>query len=423
MSTDLFSGSLLEDSLFPGLTHCGIDWRSLVKSSPQLLSQYRDYLQTKQDYIFINMDYSSLEVYVQASISKDQKMINLVNNRLDFHSENAKSIFGIDYKDLERRLALNPHDPALIQEYELFLTKRKSVKSLTFSLSYGAGPEKIAMDQKITVDEANKLIRDFYNTYPDVERWQNETFLFAIQNGYIETPFGRRRSIPRIKGRMDAYKAFIEEDKKAISALKRSGEYWSLRSDLKTCKNTPIQSVASDMCSVAAFKFKNWIRKNNKRARMMFWVHDAIAFWVHIDDAIETIQACSDIMCNKVKYNGDPVNYNTSLDIGYNYEFMTEIKHFEPTKEFLLEKLQDSLEKDVKKKFKLLVKTMSLTLDNSYVSSLRNTKEDYYNKLVEKLNIPNVYTVDEYMAYCNNVSVEDWIEYRDSLDSEETDVE
>ena len=91
MSTDLFSGSLLEDSLFPGLTHCGIDWRSLVKSSPQLLSQYQDYLQTKQDYIFINMHYSSLEVYVQASISKDQKMINLVNNRLDFHSENAKS--------------------------------------------------------------------------------------------------------------------------------------------------------------------------------------------------------------------------------------------------------------------------------------------------------------------------------------------
>ena len=408
----------LEKSLFPGLTSLGIDWRKYVTEDEELNILYNEYMQFKKEYVFINMDYKSLEVGVLASISKDPKMISVVNAGMDTHSENTRSIYGIDYISLEKNLKASPNDKQLQMEYDHFISKRKSIKSLTFSLSYGAGPEKIATDLKITVSEANDLIRGFYDTYPRVEKWQNETFLFAINNGYIETPFGRRRDISRIKGRHDAYKAFVLEDKKAISSLKKSGEYWSLREDFKTCKNTPIQSVASDMCSVAASKFKNWLKTTEYRARMMFWIHDAISFWCHIDDAIAVITKCSDIMRNDVKYAGDPVNYATSLDIGYNYEFMVEIKDFIPTKEFLQQQLDKSLQLDLTKKFKLLVKATSLAIDKDYVSTLKDTKQDYYDTMVERMGIAGVSTVSEYMAYQNNLSVSEWEEYSQKIDAD-----
>jgi hypothetical protein len=293
-------------------------------------------------------------------------------------------------------------------------------------LLYGASANKIAMDLGISEAEAQKLIDDFYNAYPGVKKWQSESFLGAVQNGYITTPFGRRRSMDRVKGRYDAYKAFCENDAKTISTLKRAGEYWGLREEFKQTINSNIQSTATDMCSSAACKVKEWLKTCGLRAELYFWVHDSIMMACHIDDAIEVIEHVRDIMENKVKYPGDLVNYRTSMDVGFNYEWTSEIEREEwinsSNKRALLEqKLDESLDADLKKKYKLTIKSTSLTLDDNYTKNVQKQKEEYFEKLVNKLNIPGITNPKEYMAYMNNVSEEEYDEIFELLDEEDTD--
>ncbi len=413
----------LDKLAFQSLALAGIDWKAVINNDPKLLDEYLNYLKVKKDWIIVNIDYSQLELYVLASISGDPTMIATVNTGKDIHSENTKNIYKIDYEAFEKELDTLPEGSDRYKEvvYILkdFKTKRKSTKALSFSLSYGAGKEKIAMDNRISVLDAQKLIDGFYDIYPMVKTWQNDTFLFAIQNGYLETPFGRRRATPKIHNRMDAYYALVDENLKYIKQLKKDGEYWSLREEFKTCKNTPIQSVASDMCSWAAHKFKEWLKKAGLRAQMMFWVHDSIVCAVHIDDACKVINRCLEIMENEVKYPGDPVNYRGGLDLGFNYEWTVEVSRkewfVENQRAVLEKKLEESLDLDINKKIKLIVKSSSSDIMNaaSYIPAIRETKQEYFEAMVEKLGL-NVHSPVEYMAMMNSCSVEEYENYFNS---------
>lgn len=419
----------LDKLAFQSLALAGIDWKAVINNDPKLLDEYLNYLKVKKDWIIVNIDYSQLELYVLASISGDPTMIATVNTGKDIHSENTKNIYKIDYEALEKELDTLPEGSDRYKEvvYILkdFKTKRKSTKALSFSLSYGAGKEKIAMDNRISVLDAQKLIDGFYDIYPQVKTWQNDTFLFAIQNGYLETPFGRRRATPKIHNRMDAYYALVDETPKYVKQLKKDGEYWSLREEFKTCKNTPIQSVASDMCSWAAHKFKEWLKKANLRAQMMFWVHDSIVCAVHIDDACQVINRCLEIMENEVKYPNDPVNYRGGLDLGFNYEWTVEVSRkewfVENQRAILEKKLEESLDLDIGKKFKLVVKSSSSDLmsADTYIANMKKTKADYFEKLVEKLGIDGIHTPKDYLLYMNNCTEEEydsWFETNDETE-------
>ncbi len=421
------------DSLsFNSLNSLGIDWRSILKTNPELQQEYDQFLTLRKDWIIVNVDYSQLELYVLASISGDKNMISTVNSGKDIHSENTKKMYNIEYEKLERDFKKATPGTDNYNELETklkdFKAKRKSTKALSFSLSYGAGAEKISMDNRITIKEAQKLIDDFYKIYPGAKLWQEQVFLNAIKSGYIETPWGRRRATPKIHNRMDAYRALVDCDSSSISKLKKAGEYWSLRNEFKTCKNTPIQSVASDMCSLAACKFKEYLKTANKRAEMYFWIHDSIVFAAHIDDTVELIERLMSIMENEVKYDGDPVNYRAALDLGYNYEWTVEVKREDwinntNKKEFILEKLNEALDLDKNKKFKMIIKSTSEDLSNfeAYIKKVKLSKEQYFEKLVEGLGIEGVHSPEDYILQMNGVTKD---EYEQAMGfDEETDGE
>lgn len=368
-----------------------------------------------------------------ASLSKDPALIAVVNSGKDVHNENAKSVYCIDYEDIKLKLteAKEKHDEQSINHYTMlwddFYAKRKTTKSLTFAILYGAGASKIANDLKVTISEAEKLINDFYTAYPKAKEWQDRTFLFAIRDGYIETPFGRKRETPLIKGRNDAYQALVKNDFKVSKELKRNGEYWTLRDEQKQCKNSLIQSTATDYCSIAAIKTNKAFKKNKHlRAKLYFWVHDSIVFHVHIDDAVETIKLVADIMENQVKYEGDPVNYRIDGEVGYSYEYMSKIDRSEIlsdkfTKELILERLDKSLDDDIKKKFSLIVKSTSTVMNDlpTYIAAMKEAKSEYFNGMVEKLGL-GVNTPDEFMASLNMTTLTEYLEATDiSIDDDE----
>ena len=411
---------------FNGLDALGIDWRTLVNKDKNLEKEYLKYLELKSNYIIVNLDFSQLEIYVLASLSGDKKLISAVNSGLDIHSFNCEQVFHLNYSQLEINLKKAKTEEEKKEAETMlkdFKAKRKTIKALTFSLSYGASKEKISMDLRISLQEAEKLINDFYTTYPAIRKWQGDTLLKAIQLGYLETPFGRRRATVKLHGRQDAYSCFIKEDKKIISKLKHESEYWSLRNEFKQVLNSNIQSVASDMCSLAACKFKDWLKTANKRAEMYFWIHDSIVLAVHIDDAVLVIDKLRDIMENQVKYPGDPVNYRASLEVGYNYEWTSEIErkdwiNSQDKKALILDKLNEAIDLDKKKKFKLIVKSSSLEMDEKYLKNIKMSKEVYFEKLCEKLNIDGVYDPESYMCVMNDCTID---EYQNAMNLDEDD--
>lgn len=407
---------------FQSLTSLGIDWVTLIRDNPELTNKYSEFLSLQSDWIVVNIDYSQIELYALASVSRDPGMIKAVNAGLDIHKVNTEKMYSCSYDKIEaefERVKLSSKELVEYKrakaELDLFKSRRKSIKALTFSLSYGAGSYKIAMDQRISEEEAKKLINDFYSLYPEIRKWQQRTFLGAVQNGYIETPFGRRRGTPKVHNRMDAYRALALENAKDIKALQKSREYWTLRNELKTCMNTPVQSVASDMCSWAAYKTKEYFKTLDGAAQFLFWIHDSLVFAVHIDSAVEVINKVTSIMENDVKYDGDPVNYRTSIEVGRNYEFCVEISSKEKenlTKESILEKIEESILLDTNKKFKLIVKETSLDLEdrNTYLNTVKHDKMDQFKEMIDKLGISGISTPMEYMSFMNKISVEEYEE-------------
>ena len=433
MSTIASIKKKLSKTAFSSLSRLGVDWKSLILNNKELAKQYKEYADTKTDWIIVNIDFSQLELYCLASLSKDPDMIATVNSGKDLHSENTKKVYGIDYEDIKAKkvAAEVSGDAQEILHYTMlwddFYAKRKFIKALSFAITYGAGAGKIAQDLKITIPEAEKLINDFYTAYPKAKEWQDRTFLHAIRDGYVETPFGRKRETPLIKGRTDAYKALVQNDFKTSKELKRNGEYWTLRDEQKQCKNTPIQSIATDMCSLAAVKVNKAFKRLKLRAQLYFWVHDSIVFHCHIDDAVQAIKLVADIMENQVKYDGDPVNYRVEAEVGYTYEYVAkldrkDIMSEKLTKDLILEKLDVSLDDDVKKRFNLIVKSTSTAMNDlpTYIAAMREAKGDYFNDMVEKLGL-GVNTPDEFMAHLNQTTLTEYLNASDMTVDEDED--
>lgn len=420
---------------FQSLEHLGIDWREIVKSNPNVAAKFTEYINKKQEWVMVEMDYSQLELYVLASLSGDPSMVAAVNSGKDIHRINTENIYKISFDSIDKELteateafkalsSTNNKNRLTAAEagMEDFKTKRKCTKALSFSLTYGAGPSKIAGDLSMTIEEATKLINDFYGAYPKVKEWQNQSVINAIKNGYIETPFGRRRGTPTLHHNMDAYKAFVQEDKKAINTLYKNGEYWSLREAIKVCYNAPVQSYATDICSTAAIKVYDYLIKNKLPAHLFFWVHDSILSDMHRSIVLDTIPEIMRIMENDCKLESDLVNYRSSCSVGFNYEYMSEIKRqdaYDLTEEMLDKKLIESMDADKKKKFKLIIKSSGKVLDKNYTKSESQDKEEYFTKLVEKLGISGVSTPQDYFCYMNGCSKEEYEEAMEFSDADE----
>lgn len=435
MSTIASIKKKLGKTSFNSLTRLGVDWKTLVLNNKELGKQYTEYAQAKSDWLIVNIDFSQLELYVLASLSKDPDMIATVNSGKDLHSENTKKVYGVDYEDIKTKKAIAEAsgDAQEILHYSMlwddFYTKRKFIKALSFAITYGAGSGKIAKDLRITIPEAEKLINDFYTAYPKAKEWQDRTFLHAIRDGYVETPFGRKRETKLIKGRTDAYKALVQNDLRTIKELKRNGEYWTLRDEQKQCKNSPIQSTATDMCSLAAVKVNKAFVKQGLRAKLYFWVHDSIVFHCHIDDAVKAIKLVANIMENDVKYEGDPVNYRVEAEVGYTYEYVSKIERKDIigeglTKDLILEKLDSSLDDDIKKKFNLIVKSTSTVMNDlpEYIKAMKEAKGDYFDEMVSKLGL-GVSTPDEFMAALNQTTLTEYLEATDITGDDDEDDE
>ena len=162
-------------------------------------------------------------------------MIQAFRENKDIHRTTASTIFNIPLEEVTD-------------------TYRRYAKAVNFGIIYGISDFGLSENVGITVKEAKKYIEDYLEKYPKIKEYMDNTKNIAVEKGYVETKFGRRRYVQNIKSQ--SY--IIREQAKRIAM------------------NAPIQGTAADITKIAMVKIEERIKKEKLDAKILLQVHDEI---------------------------------------------------------------------------------------------------------------------------------------------------
>ncbi|MDB6099788.1 MAG: polymerase [Gammaproteobacteria bacterium] len=192
-------------------------------------------------------DYSQIELRIMAHLSGDASLLRAFAEDRDVHQATAAEVFG---------LALDA----------VSADQRRSAKAINFGLMYGMSAFGLARQLGIPRGEAQKYMDLYFERYPGVRRYMEETRRKARETGYVETVFGRRLYLPEIQSRNAALRQYAER-----SAI-----------------NAPMQGTAADIIKRAMIEVDAWLLSSRVAARLIMQVHDELVLEV-ADDAVESL--------------------------------------------------------------------------------------------------------------------------------------
>ena len=193
--------------------------------------------------LFFSADYSQIELRVMAHLSKDEHMIHAFQEGYDIHAATAATIYKKDINEVTR-------------------DERTKSKRANFGIIYGITVFGLAERLDIERAEARQLIEGFFETFPQVHDYMEQSKKLVREKGYAETVFHRRRYLPDILSRNATVRGFAERN--AI--------------------NAPIQGSAADIIKVAMVRIYNRFKAENIRSKMILQVHDELNFSVYPDE-------------------------------------------------------------------------------------------------------------------------------------------
>ncbi|MDX1672913.1 MAG: DNA polymerase I, partial [Balneolaceae bacterium] len=192
----------------------------------------------EEGFQLLSADYSQVELRVIASIAEDENMIRAFKEGEDIHARTAKELFGLDTID------------------DVTPDQRRKAKEVNFGIPYGVSAYGLASRLGISREEGKEMIDQYFDRFPGILDYINETKEFAREHGYVKTLMGRRRYIPEIK----------------------SGN-WNVRSFAeRTAINMPIQGTAADIIKLAMIDIQKYIEQHDLNTRMLLQVHDELVF-------------------------------------------------------------------------------------------------------------------------------------------------
>ena len=154
-------------------------------------------------------------------------------------------------KDIHRTTASTIFNISLEEVTDIY---RRYAKAVNFGIIYGISDFGLSENVGITVKEAKKYIEDYLEKYPKIKEYMDNTKNIAVEKGYVETKFGRRRYVPNIKSQ----NYIIREQAKRIAM------------------NAPIQGTAADITKIAMVNIEERIKKEKLDAKILLQVHDEI---------------------------------------------------------------------------------------------------------------------------------------------------
>lgn len=213
-----------------------------------------------ENHVLLSADYSQIELRLIAEISKDENMMEAFDKGLDIHTATAAKVYGIQLE-------------------EVTSTQRRNAKAVNFGIIYGQSAFGLSQNLGIPRKEAAEIIENYFNTYPNIKKYMNDTMNFARENGYVETIMGRRRYLRDINSANQTVRGFAERN--AI--------------------NAPIQGSAADMIKIAMIRIHQDIKDHNLDSKMTMQVHDELVFDVPKSETIIMKKIIEEGMKNAIK--------------------------------------------------------------------------------------------------------------------------
>jgi len=196
-----------------------------------------------EDFLFMSVDYSQIELRIAASFAKDETMIEAFRNKRDIHATTAAKVF---------KVALDKVTPDM----------RRKAKEVNFGILYGSTAFGLSQNLGISRTEAAEIIEAYFKEFSAIKRYMDDSINFAREKEYVETILGRRRYLRDINSRNITTRGFAERN--AI--------------------NAPIQGSAADIIKIAMIQIHKWLEREKLKTKMIMQVHDELVFDLHHEE-------------------------------------------------------------------------------------------------------------------------------------------
>ncbi|WHE86508.1 DNA polymerase I [Lachnoanaerobaculum gingivalis] len=207
-------------------------------------SKIRDIFVPKEGYVFVDADYSQIELRVLASLSGDEKLIESYRSAADIHAATAAQVFHVPLDEVTPEL-------------------RRNAKAVNFGVVYGISAFGLSEDLSISRKEALDYINNYFKIYGGVKKFLDKQVADAKEKGYVKTMFGRIRPIPEIKSSNFMTRSFGD----------------------RVAMNSPIQGSAADIMKISMLKVDEALEKSGFDARIVLQIHDELLVEVKEDEA------------------------------------------------------------------------------------------------------------------------------------------
>lgn len=201
----------------------------------QLGRELRKAFVPAEGYVFLDADYSQIELRLLAHISGDDVLINAFRENQDIHRLTASQVLGIATEEVTPE-------------------QRGNAKAVNFGIIYGISSFGLSEDLKIPVKEAEAYIKGYFEKYPGVKKYLDETIANAKKDGFVSTLYNRRRALPELKSPNFNTRSFGE----------------------RVAMNMPIQGTAADIIKIAMLNFSARLARENLRTKIVLQVHDEL---------------------------------------------------------------------------------------------------------------------------------------------------
>ena len=208
-------------------------------------------------YVFLDADYSQIELRVLAHMSGDKTLISAYNKDTDIHAITASEVFGVPMDKVDSLM-------------------RRRAKAVNFGIVYGISSFGLGQDLDVSRKEAEQYINKYFETYTGVKNFLDETVKNSKQNGYSVTLFNRRRPIPELASSNFMTRSFGE----------------------RVAMNSPIQGTAADIIKIAMINVNNELKCKGLKSRLILQVHDELLIETKKEEIDEVKQILHDNMMN-----------------------------------------------------------------------------------------------------------------------------
>lgn len=229
----------------------------------------------KENCVFVDADYSQIELRILAHMSEDESLIEAYNSGMDIHSITASKVFNVPLGQVTKQ-------------------QRSNAKAVNFGIVYGMSAFGLSQDLSISRKEATEYINQYFETYPKVKEYLDNIVAFAKEKGYVKTLFGRKRPIPELKSSNFMQKSFGE----------------------RIAMNSPIQGTAADIMKIAMINVDKRLQQENMKSRIVLQVHDELLIEAYKDEVDKVSEILSQEMSNAANLS---VNLDVDVNVGDNW--------------------------------------------------------------------------------------------------------